>query len=178
MKRVNVFRDKTDANCSKVRRHLIYSDVYTDSENDDINLPEPIAMSKLEASDIHSGMFVLVDLLTEKKNTSTRKSSYIAICQSDVDNEDDVQVMFLKAVGNDKKKKLSQMKMMLHLYSCTKLFVNWQYPTRKLEETDLFMNLTQQLLVLLHEGNMCMNALNIRKWFKDSNISNQLAYFC
>lgn len=104
MKRVNVFRDKTDANCSKVRRHLIYSDVYTDSENDDINLPEPIAMSKLEASDIHSGMFVLVDLLTEKKNTSTRKSSYIAICQSDVDNEDDVQVMFLKAVGNDKKK--------------------------------------------------------------------------
>lgn len=87
---------------SKTRLH--YADVYSDeeeNESENVQASEPI-----DTSAIYSGLFILVKVPSEQSRGQKLKEGkiyrYAAICQSSVDNEGFLSVMFLKSQGNSK----------------------------------------------------------------------------
>lgn len=78
--------------CSRKRLH--YSDVYSDCEEE---------LSEVNKLEVNTGLFVLVEVATEsnKEKKFVKKYKYVGICQSAVDEEDDVKIMFLQSCGSD-----------------------------------------------------------------------------
>lgn len=74
-------------------KRLRYSDVYSDSEEEETHL-------KVSVQNIKTGILVLVKFHPEGNKRST-EYRYAGICQSSVSDDDgEVQVMFLKVVGD------------------------------------------------------------------------------
>ena len=87
---------------------LSYRDVYSDSSEDEILNPDNALQETMPvtASTLKNGVFVLIELRAEswKKSMSTKKYKYAANCQSEIDDDDEIKVTFLKSIRkNDSK---------------------------------------------------------------------------
>lgn len=83
---------------NKPQRVPIYSLIYDSDDNSSDDDVEPVgSISKVA---ITNGSFVLVEF-SEEKNLQV-KFRYVAICQSEIDEQYDVKIMCLKSVNNSK----------------------------------------------------------------------------
>ncbi|XP_063241124.1 uncharacterized protein LOC134541539 [Bacillus rossius redtenbacheri] len=98
--------DEDLVECCAPKTRLHYDDIYTDSETEH-NTEEcdiiNASQSGIEKEDIHSGLFVLVQVSTQSKRArNENKYIYVGVCQGEIDDEQDVKIMFLKSCGNGK----------------------------------------------------------------------------
>lgn len=84
---------------------LRYSEVYSDDDDKEMEKPKSV----VDRNDIKTGTHILVSLsLGEKalKKNHAAKESYAAICQTNVDENEDVKVCFFKRSGIKKESQI------------------------------------------------------------------------
>lgn len=73
------------------RKRVRYSEVYKDSETEDqYLLHKPVPKNEVQA-----GQFILIELVTVKKGI---RQKYVGITQTCVDEEDNVEVIYMNSV--------------------------------------------------------------------------------
>lgn len=78
---------------------LKISDVYTTDESSEDDKPtKTMPFSPFENEDIKNGTFIAVSLPFDKSGST---KTFLAIAQSSIDDDSDVNVMYLKAVASD-----------------------------------------------------------------------------
>lgn len=83
------------------KKTLQYTEVYSSSsdEEEDVVIPDTEQSDSYENfthTSVKPGVFITVELKSE-----SRSQKYLGICQTEVDEQDDVRVVFLKHFGND-----------------------------------------------------------------------------